>query len=76
MTAKRRKRAVQTEPAQRGVARGAAANEPRAGTAPTDDTAVRALTRAERARLGMDSWEPSLLRELLQAQNRLPIDKG
>lgn len=77
MTAKRRKRAAQAEPAtELAAARGDAANEPVAGTAPADDTALCALTRVERARLGMDSWEPSLLRELLQAENRLPTDKG
>ena len=48
----------------------------RAAAETTEDTVARVLTRAERARLGMDSWEPSLLRELLQAHNRLPIDKG
>lgn len=37
----------------------------------TDDTAHRHLSRDERARLGMDSWEPSLLRRLLKAQNKL-----
>ncbi len=42
----------------------------------TDDTAARSLTRAERTQLGMDSWEPSLLRELLQAHNKLPTDEG
>jgi hypothetical protein len=37
----------------------------------TDDTASRSLSKVERRRLGMDDWEPSLLRELLAAQNRL-----
>jgi hypothetical protein len=37
----------------------------------TDDTAERSLSKVERRRLGMDSWEPSLLRKLLAAQNRL-----
>jgi hypothetical protein len=48
-----------------------------APTAPAaaDDTALRSLTDEERASLGMDSWEPSLLRALLQAENRLPPKK-
>jgi hypothetical protein len=69
----RRKEQAQAEPT-------AAPAEPAvraaAETTATEDTVARVLTRAERARLGMDSWEPSLLRELLQAHNRLPIDKG
>lgn len=43
--------------------------------APAEDTAVRSLTEEERVSLGMDSWEPSLLRAMLQAQNRLPGKK-
>lgn len=40
-----------------------------------DDTALRVLTDQERAALAMDSWEPSLLRAMLQAENRLPPKK-
>lgn len=40
-----------------------------------DDTALQMLTDEERAALGMDSWEPSLLRAMLQAENRLPSKK-
>jgi len=40
-----------------------------------DDTALQMLTDEERAALGMDSWEPSLLRAMLQAENRLPPKK-
>jgi hypothetical protein len=36
-----------------------------------EDTAVLSLSRADRKKLNMDSWEPSLLRKLLTAQNRL-----
>jgi hypothetical protein len=36
-----------------------------------DDTALMSLSRADRKRLAMDAWEPSLLRKLLTAQNRL-----
>ncbi len=36
-----------------------------------DDTAERSLSKVERRQLGMDAWEPSLLRKLLAAQNRL-----
>lgn len=36
-----------------------------------DDTASLGLSRRDRKKLGMDSWEPSLLRNLLTAQNRL-----
>jgi hypothetical protein len=38
---------------------------------PTEDTAMLSLSRADRKKLNMDSWEPSLLRKLLTAQNRL-----
>lgn len=41
---------------------------------PSDDTLRRHLTREERARLAIDSWEPSLLRYLLHAQGRLNRD--
>ena len=37
----------------------------------TEDTASLSLSRRDRKKLGMDSWEPSLLRKLLTAQNRL-----
>jgi hypothetical protein len=43
---------------------------------PLEDTALRSLDKAERAKLGMDAWEPSLLRELLKAHNRLPRGKA
>lgn len=36
-----------------------------------EDTALLSLTAEDRDQLVMDSWEPSLLRELLSAQNRL-----
>jgi hypothetical protein len=36
-----------------------------------EDTARLSLSKAERTKLNMDSWEPSLLRKLLAAQNRL-----
>lgn len=36
-----------------------------------EDTAAHSLSKDDRNRLGMDSWEPSLLRKLLTAQNRL-----
>jgi hypothetical protein len=36
-----------------------------------EDTALGSLTPEDRERLSMDSWEPSLLRELLTAQNKL-----
>lgn len=39
-------------------------------TAP-EDTALRGLSKVDRKKLGMDAWEPSLLRKLLAAQNRL-----
>lgn len=39
---------------------------------PAADTALNYLTPAERERLNIDSWEPSLLRQLLEAENRLP----
>ena len=43
-----------------------------AASPPGDDTASRCLTHEERAKLAIDSWEPSLLRHLLRAANRLP----
>jgi len=36
-----------------------------------EDTALLCLSKADRKKLGMDAWEPSLLRQLLAAQNRL-----
>jgi len=36
-----------------------------------EDSALLSLSRADRKKLNMDSWEPSLLRKLLRAQNRL-----
>jgi hypothetical protein len=44
---------------------------PKARKPSADDTASRSLSKVERRQLGMDSWEPSLLRKLLAAQNRL-----
>jgi len=48
--------------------------DPRRAPPPPDaaveDTALRTLSKDERARLGIDSWEPSLLRQLLEAHNR------
>lgn len=42
------------------------------GARPGDeDTAMRSLSEEERAKLSMDAWEPSLLRHLLTAENRL-----
>jgi hypothetical protein len=60
------------------VVRTVASNLPKAGRkrvrnapAQLEDTALRSLTREDRKHLSMDSWEPSLLRKLLSAQNRL-----
>jgi hypothetical protein len=36
-----------------------------------DDTVELGISKVERRRLGMDAWEPSLLRKLLAAQNRV-----
>ncbi|MGD8339302.1 MAG: hypothetical protein PVH89_00890 [Gammaproteobacteria bacterium] len=36
-----------------------------------EDTAWLSLSRSDRKKLNMDSWEPSLLRQLLRAQDRL-----
>jgi len=36
-----------------------------------EDSALLSLTAEDRERLVMDSWEPSLLRKLLSAENRL-----
>ena len=40
-----------------------------------EDTVVLSLSKTDRKKLGMDSWEPSLLRMLLTAQNRLKSRK-
>jgi len=40
-----------------------------------DDTATRSLSPVDRKKLVMDAWEPSLLRKLLKAQNRLERPK-
>ncbi len=40
--------------------------------APLDDTAMRALNQEDRSKLDIDSWEPSLLRHMLAAQDKLP----
>lgn len=64
MQASRKRRAPRTNEAPDTVVdRAAEANA---------DTALNYLTPVERDRLNMDSWEPSLLRELLEAENRLP----
>jgi hypothetical protein len=36
-----------------------------------DDTISRSLSDEDRAKLAIDSWEPSLLRHLLAAHNKL-----
>ena len=36
-----------------------------------EDTALTSLTAEDREKLSMDAWEPSLLRNLLKAQNKL-----
>jgi len=47
-------------------------SQPLKGEQPaTDDTAQFGLSKADRNKLAMDAWEPSLLRQLLAAQNRL-----
>jgi len=46
-----------------------APSERRAGS--TDDTAIRSLSKEEIRRLSIDAWEPSLLRHLLEAENKL-----
>ncbi len=40
-------------------------------TTDADDTALTSLSHSERAALDIDAWEPSLLRALLEAQNKL-----
>jgi hypothetical protein len=54
----------------------AASGDPAAPQAHVEDTAARCLTPVERRRLGIDSWEPSLLRALLEAHNKLPADEA
>jgi hypothetical protein len=41
-----------------------------------DEISLRRLTPTERKRLDIDSWEPSLLRALLEAHNELPADEA
>ncbi|HEX6996507.1 MAG TPA: hypothetical protein VF322_00075 [Gammaproteobacteria bacterium] len=48
------------------------AQRERAEASQAEDTALRALTREDRAKLDIDAWEPSLLRHMLNAQGRLP----
>lgn len=36
-----------------------------------EDTALRSLSKEDRAHLCMDAWEPSLLRKLLRAEDKL-----
>lgn len=36
-----------------------------------EDSAIRSLSKDEIKRLSIDAWEPSLLRHLLEAQNKL-----
>lgn len=45
-----------------------------AGESELSDTLQRCLTEEERAQLSMDAWEPSLLRLLLGAHDRLDRD--
>lgn len=40
--------------------------------APPEDTALSELTPEDRERLAIDAWEPTLLRKLLEAEERLP----
>ena len=44
----------------------------RADAASVEDTALKSLSQQDRDKLAMDAWEPSLLRKLLEAQNKLP----
>jgi hypothetical protein len=41
-----------------------------------EDSAIARLSKEERAKLAMDSWEPSLLRQLLTAHNKLKEKSG
>jgi len=36
-----------------------------------EDTAMRSLSKEERRRLSIDAWEPSLLRHMLEAEDKL-----
>ncbi|HEX6996477.1 MAG TPA: hypothetical protein VF339_20270 [Gammaproteobacteria bacterium] len=36
-----------------------------------DDTALRSLSKDEVSRMSIDAWEPSLLRHMLEAQDKL-----
>jgi hypothetical protein len=47
------------------------ASEPEPEPDRIEDTAMKCLSKADRRKLVMDAWEPSLLRKLLAAQNRL-----
>jgi hypothetical protein len=47
----------------------------RRATPEVEDTAVMSLSKIDRKKMNMDSWEPSLLRKLLKAQNRLKHHK-
>lgn len=47
-----------------------------AGERELSDTLRRCLTAEERAKLSMDAWEPSLLRFLLGAHDRLDRDSN
>jgi len=38
----------------------------------TDDSVLRVLSKEEIRRLAIDAWEPSLLRNMLEAENKLP----
>nr|MBO2513007.1 hypothetical protein [Gammaproteobacteria bacterium] len=51
----------------RGGAR--SASQRRAGT---NDSVLRALSKEEIRRLAIDAWEPSLLRNMLEAECKLP----
>ena len=49
----------------------------RSSTDESDDNAVlSSLSPTERAKLDIDAWEPSLLRALLEAQDKLSRDRG
>ena len=38
---------------------------------PGEDTAIRSLSKDEIKRMSIDAWEPSLLRHMLEAQDKL-----
>jgi hypothetical protein len=40
-----------------------------------EDSILRRLTREDRAKLSMDAWEPSLLRHLMKAQDKLRTEE-